>query len=68
MQKKGKVQKAYNLSNGAMIKYTYQEWLTPDGNYIDEQGIEPNIKVEYSIKNGDKYDSQVLKAIEEMSK
>ena len=65
---KGKVQKAYNLSNGAMIKYTYQEWLTPDGNYIDEQGIEPNIKVEYSIKNGDKYDSQVLKAIEEMSK
>ena len=65
---KGKVQKAYNLSNGAMIKYTYQEWLTPDGNYIDQQGIEPNIKVEYSIKNGDKYDSQVLKAIEEMSK
>ena len=65
---KGKVQKAYNLSNGAMIKYTYQEWLTPDGNYIDEQGIEPNIKVEYSYKNGDKYDSQVLKAIEEMSK
>jgi carboxyl-terminal processing protease len=65
---KGKVQKAYNLSNGAMIKYTYQEWLTPDGNYIDQQGIEPNIKVEYSYKNGDKYDSQVLKAIEEMSK
>ena len=65
---KGKVQKAYNLSNGAMIKYTYQEWLTPDGNYIDEQGIEPNIKVEYSYKNGDKYDSQVFKAIEEMSK
>ena len=65
---KGKVQKAYNLSNGAMIKYTYQEWLTPDGNYIDQQGIEPNINVEYSYKNGDKYDSQVLKAIEEMSK
>ena len=65
---KGKVQKAYNLSNGAMIKYTYQEWLTPDGNYIDQQGIEPNIKVEYSYKSGDKYDSQVLKAIEEMSK
>ena len=65
---KGKVQKAYNLSNGAMIKYTYQEWLTPDGNYIDQQGIEPNIKVEYSYKNGNKYDSQVLKAIEEMSK
>lgn len=65
---KGKVQRAYNLSNGAMIKYTYQEWLTPDGNYIDQQGIEPNIKVDYSKKENEKYDSQVLKAIEEMSK
>lgn len=65
---KGKVQKAYNLSNGGMIKYTYQEWLTPDGNYIDGQGIEPNIKVSYSKNEKDKYDSQVLKALEEMSK
>ena len=51
-----------------MIKYTYQEWLTPDGNYIDGQGIEPNIKVSYSKNEKDKYDSQVLKALEEMSK
>ena len=65
---KGKVQKAYSLSNGAMIKYTYQEWLTPEGNYIDQQGIEPNIKVSYSEIKNEKYDSQILKAIEEMSK
>ena len=29
---KGKVQKMMTLSNGAIYKYTYQEWLTPDGN------------------------------------
>lgn len=65
---KGKVQRAYNLSNGAMIKYTYQEWLTPNGNYIDGKGIKPDIEVEYSFKEGDKYDSQELKAIQEMEK
>ena len=65
---KGKVQKAYNLSNGGMIKYTYQEWLTPEGNYIDQEGIKPNIEVKYSLGDKDKYDSQVLKAIDEMSK
>ena len=65
---KGKVQRAYNLSNGGMIKYTYQEWLTPEGNYIDQEGIKPNIEVKYSLGDKDKYDSQVLKAIDEMSK
>jgi carboxyl-terminal processing protease len=65
---KGKVQKSYQLSSGAMIKYTYQEWLTPEGNYIDQQGIEPNIKVSFSEIKNEKYDSQILKAIEEMSK
>ncbi len=65
---KGKVQRAYNLSNGGMIKYTYQEWLTPDGNYIDKDGIKPNIEVKYSKTDKDKYDSQIQKAIDEMSK
>ena len=51
-----------------MIKYTYQEWLTPNGNYIDGEGIKPDIEVEYTYKEGDKYDSQVLKAIQEMEK
>ena len=65
---KGKVQRAYNLSNGAMIKYTFQEWLTPNGNSIDGEGIKPDIEVEYKYNEKDKYDSQVKKAIEEMSK
>ncbi len=63
---KGKVQKTQQLSNGGMIKYTYQEWLTPNGNYIDGVGIEPDIKINYS-ENGD-VDNQLNRAIEELVK
>ena len=59
---KGKVQKVYTLSNGAMVKYTHQEWLTPDGNYIDKKGIEPDIEIPYEYN--EKIDNQLEKAIE----
>jgi len=60
---KGKVQKVHTLSNGAMIKYTHQEWLTPDGNYIDGVGIEPTVEEKY-IYNDKLEDNQLEKAIE----
>ena len=60
---KGKVQKITTLSSGAMFKYTYQEWLTPNGNYIDGHGIEPTDEIKYVYdKNGK--DNQKNKAIE----
>ena len=66
---KGKVQKVTTLSSGALFKYTYQEWLTPKGNYIDGKGIEPDveIKYEYDEKHPEK-DNQKEKAIEIISK
>lgn len=60
---KGKVQKVMTLSNGAMYKYTYQEWLTPEGNYIDEVGITPDVEIKYEY-NEKKPDNQKEKAIE----
>ncbi len=60
---KGKVQKVMTLSNGAMYKYTYQEWLTPNGNYIDEKGIDPDVEIKYEY-NEKKTDNQKDKAIE----
>ncbi len=60
---KGKVQKVYALSNGAMVKYTYQEWLTPNGNYIDKEGITPDVEIKYEY-NKDGKDNQLEKAIE----
>ena len=42
---KGTVQRAYQLENGATVKYTIQKWLTPDGNWINEVGVEPTLRV-----------------------
>ena len=64
---KGKVQKVFELSSGALLKYTYQEWLTPKGNYIDGVGIMPDVNVKYEYIS-DNRDTQKDKAIEILSK
>ena len=64
---KGRVQKVFTLSSGALFKYTYQEWLTPKGNYIDQVGITPDVEVTYKYIDEGK-DTQKNKAIELLSK
>ena len=44
---KGTVQTVSYLPDGANLKYTTGKWLTPNGNWINEKGIEPDEKVEY---------------------
>lgn len=62
---KSKVQKTYELSNGSTLKYTFQEWLTPNGHSIDEIGITPTHEVIYEpALTVDSYDSQITKALE----
>ena len=69
---KGTVQQVKKLSDGSMIKYTVENWLTPDGNWIDGNGIEPTDLVELSeeyVKNPIvDNDNQLQKAIELVSK
>jgi len=43
---KGSVQNFEQLSSGAAMKVTVAKWLTPKEREIDQQGIEPEIKVE----------------------
>ena len=43
---KGTVQTAQNFTDGSNIKYTIDKWLTPNGSWIHEKGIEPTYKVE----------------------
>lgn len=65
---KGTVQTTKNLSNGSMIKYTIEKWLTPSGKNIDKEGIKPD----YEVKLGDSYknnptkenDAQLQKALD----
>lgn len=65
---KGTVQTTRNLSNGSMIKYTIEKWLTPSGKNIDKEGIKPD----YEVELGDSYknnptkenDAQLQKALD----
>ena len=69
---KGTVQKAYQLESGATVKYTIQKWLTPNGNWINEKGVTPDIEVSlngnYYENPSDESDNQLQRAVEELSK
>lgn len=69
---KGTVQQVKKLSDGSMIKYTTQNWLTPKGNWINGVGIEPTDEVvlseEYKKNPDTKNDNQLKKALELVSK
>ena len=65
---KGTVQTTKDLSDGSMIKYTIEKWLTPSGKNIDKEGIKPD----YEVELGDSYknnptkenDAQLQKALD----
>jgi len=62
---KGSVQQLEDLAGGSSLKITIAEWLTPNGNFITEIGLEPDIEVDYTEEdflNGE--DPQLQKAIE----
>lgn len=44
---KGTVQSPRDLPDGSNLKLTTAKWLTPDGNWIHEKGIAPDVEVPY---------------------
>ena len=44
---KGTVQTMVPIEGHGEVKLTISKWLTPDGKWIHEKGIEPTIKVDY---------------------
>jgi carboxyl-terminal processing protease len=42
---KGSVQYVYNMDDGSQVHVTVAVWLTPNGNLINGQGLEPDIAV-----------------------
>ncbi|MTD29769.1 S41 family peptidase [Planomicrobium sp. YIM 101495] len=44
---KGTVQTANDMVDGSNLKFTTAKWLTPDGNWIHEEGIKPDVEVAY---------------------
>ena len=68
---KGTVQVTKDLSDGSMIKYTIQKWLSPKGNWINEVGVAPTYEVElsdlYEQNPNEENDNQLQKALEIIS-
>ncbi len=67
---KGIVQTIIPLNDGSAIKLTMAKYFTPNGNYIHEVGISPDIELEYEYLSQEDetynpmHDNQVLKALE----
>lgn len=67
---KGIVQTIVPMDDGSAVKVTMAKYFTPNGNYIHDVGISPDIELEYEYQGeqGEEYDpmhdNQVLKALE----
>ncbi len=67
---KGIVQSIYRLADGSGMKFTTEEYLTPNGNHINGIGVEPDIEVaipEEAFEDGvvtEEEDTQLQKAID----
>ncbi len=64
---KGTVQNLPDLSNGGCLRITVGRWLTPNGHWIHQQGITPDIIVQWNRaerNSDDPRDPQLAAAIE----
>lgn len=64
---KGSVQELIDLPGNSSVKITVAKWMTPNGDYIMEKGITPNIEVDLTQDDFDNNrDPQLDKAMEVM--
>lgn len=64
---KGSVQALKPLKDGSIMKITTAKWLTPNGSYIHDEGIMPNIEVDRTMEDREaNLDPQFDKALEEL--
>lgn len=63
---KGTIQQAEDLGNGSGIHITIAKWLTPNGTWVNEKGLTPDVEI--SLSSNDTYDKQLEKAIQELVK
>ncbi|MDD3285424.1 MAG: S41 family peptidase [Patescibacteria group bacterium] len=62
---KGSVQSLRDLSDGSALKVTVAKWLTPNGDFINDKGISPDVEVKLSKDDLNKnVDPQMNKALE----
>lgn len=59
---KGTVQTWHTLVNGGGVRLTIARWITPSGRWIHDQGIEPDIVVEWTPRSWNDPDDPQLDA------
>jgi len=59
---KGTVQTWQSLVNGGGVRLTIARWLTPDRHWIHDQGIIPDMIVEWPVEGRDEQDDPQLQA------
>ncbi|MBZ0306736.1 MAG: S41 family peptidase [Anaerolineae bacterium] len=60
---KGTVQIINPLSNGGAVRVSIARWVTPDGNSVDETGLEPDVMIELDLEAPEGQDNQLEAAI-----
>lgn len=67
---KGSVQEALDLRGGAGLHVTVAKWVLPNGEWINGKGIEPQVKVDNELEEGNtltrETDAQLEKAVERL--
>ncbi|MCL1941660.1 MAG: S41 family peptidase, partial [Synergistaceae bacterium] len=65
---KGSVQTLFNLTDGSGVFVTIAKYFTPSGKVIDHVGLTPTIEVDGDMEKDHSKDTQLQRAIEEISK
>ena len=68
---KGTVQELVDTEDGVEYKFTTKKWLTPNGNWIHQKGIVPDIEIKldlnYYLNPTDETDGQLQEALRYLS-
>ena len=62
---KGSVNQPHRLSDGSGLYFTVGHWHSPNGHLIEGHGLEPDIRVEPGLEEGD--DPQLERALEHLA-
>jgi carboxyl-terminal processing protease len=61
---KGSVQTVHELSDGSELRVTIARWYTPADNSIDDEGVDPDIEVEFPLDTPEDEDPQLDRAVD----
>lgn len=70
---KGTIQQPIEVNGGGSVHISVAKWLTPNGTWVHEKGLKPDIEVEYDATKSaelekEELDNQIIRAIRELAR